>query len=176
MGLFNLNNKEQKAKEDEDDALNGVHHETDSPEAIEIPKMGIYKLYDFINTSHEQNGFNDALAHADASYMNEYLAMLEEKLRNLLREVSTYYRDKLTQIDLHVETRGRAGLMDIVDELKSERQRIEDHMLELEAIRQEYASNSDRSHGVFLSYKRGFMRGMAAITHHQLLNNKNGRS
>ena len=125
---------------------------------------GIEEIYFFLQQDYESRGYNDALTNPDESYRIDNINLLNKDLAILIQKVSTYYEDLLKEIDFHILSRGRAGLIDLVEALKTRKELVEDHLRKVSQIRYEMEDNEGMTHRIILSYQRGFMRGLSAIT------------
>jgi hypothetical protein len=130
---------------------------------------GIGEIYLFLQKDYESRGYNDALTNPDESYRIDNMRLLKEDLSILIQKVSTYYEDLLKEIDFHILSRGRAGLVDLVEVLKTRKVLVEDHLTKVRQLRQEMERGDGMTQRVLLSYQRGFMRGLSAITLTEIL-------
>lgn len=174
MGLFNIFNK---AKSDRNGIDGGL---VDIPKDIFIEDRdanegdkdmpptkvvnGIESVYAFLQDNYEARGYNDALVSPDDSYKRENIKLIRYDLEILLQQVTTYYEDSVRIIDFHVKSRMRAGLVDLVEELNTRKETIIEHMSKVNGIRQEMESDTGMTQRILLSYQRGFMRGLSALT------------
>lgn len=177
MGFFNIFKKDRTHKPGEnhlDKELPQISksmfiEDQDPLEKMEIDpakkeRKGIEEIYYFLQQDYESRGYNDALTNPDESYRVDNINLLNKDLAILIQKVSTYYEDLLKEIDFHILSRGRAGLIDLVEVLKTRKELVEDHLKKVSQIRYEMESRDGMTHRVILSYQRGFMRGLSAIT------------
>lgn len=143
----------------------GVFHANGEPNGIE-------SIYAFLQFDYESKGYNDALTSPDESYKNDNVKLILLDLGILIQQVSTYYEDMLRELDFHIASRSRGGLIDLVDELRSKKEMVNEHMAKLETVKQDLESSSGMTRRILISYQRGFMRGMAALTYSNVLNRK----
>jgi len=129
-------------------------------------------IYDFLQFDYEPKGYNDALTTPDDSYRTENLNLLNKKLDILINKCITYYETKLMQIDFHIASRTRAGLIDHVEELKTNREIVENHLSKTLNIKAEAENGSGMAQCLKLSYSRGFMKGLSALSQSDTLNIK----
>jgi len=125
---------------------------------------GIEEIYTFLQKDYESRGYNDALTNPDESYRTDNIDLLNNDLAILIQKVTTYYEDLLKEIDFHILSRGRAGLIDLVETLKTRKELVEDHLRKVNQIRYDMENNEGMSQRIILSYQRGFMRGLSALT------------
>lgn len=126
-------------------------------------------LYSFLEKDYQQDGYNDALANPDMSSMEEKIKLIRHQLVITIAKVKTYYSAVLRNINFHIESRKRNGMVDIVDELISKRTTIEEEMSKVTEIEEGAKAQAGISETLIMSYKLGFKNGYAAISHSQML-------
>jgi len=133
---------------------------------------GLDAVYAFMLNDYESRGYNDALANPDESYKSDNIKLLNHDLFILIERTSSYYEDLAKETEFHISTRSRAGLIDLVEELKIRLQVINEHRQKLREIKTEAQSGSGAIERIGLSYQRGFMRGLSSISQAKVLNNR----
>jgi len=78
----------------------------------------------------------------------------------------------IKELDFHITSRSRAGLIDLVEELKIRKEMVMKHIEKVNEINNEKKNNLGMPQRIILSYQRGFMRGLSAITQSNILNKK----
>jgi hypothetical protein len=126
-------------------------------------------LYSFLERDYQQEGYSDALANPDMSSMEEKVKLIRRQLEITIAKVTTHYSTLHRNINFHIESRSRNGMVDIVDELISKKATIEEEMDKVQQIAQGSKSESGISETLIMSYKLGFKNGYAAISHSQLI-------
>jgi hypothetical protein len=181
MGIFNWfgNNKQTNEAEKPTEATSpevteDVFIEKDRPNANGtdtskevIRQDNIHILYDFLGKDFQQQGYEDALINPDTSYMSQNIEAMLSDLELLIRRVNTFYNDTLEEFDFLIESRSRLGMVDTVDEIKMKRERAVRHLALVEEYKLELVGENRHKHRLTISYKRGFLNGMAAIAHHE---------
>lgn|SRR5690606_23985189 len=183
MGLFNFFKKNHT-----DNISGNGHSENEIPKEIFIEEKepsaqqetffsngevkGIEAIYSFLQADYETNGFNDALTNPDDSYKSENIKLITLDLEILVQKVKTYYEDMIKELDFHITSRSRAGLIDLVEELKIRKEMVMKHIEKVNEINNEKKNNLGMPQRIILSYQRGFMRGLSAITQSNILNKK----
>ena len=172
MGLLNLFRRNGK---NEVQVLN-VDTETVPPKEIFIEErdpdhlkenkilIGLESIYKYAETDFEEKGFNDALSNPDFSYNNDNIRLLKYDLEILVQKALTLYENTLHDVNFHIESRKRAGLIDTVYQLETLKAKIESNITKVMRIHQEYIDNTGLVERIELSYKRGFLRGLAALS------------
>lgn len=130
-------------------------------------------LYKFLEQSFEKKGYEDALMNPDTSSMEEQVVLLQNSLTLMLSRVRTYYSSYMRNIEFHIETRKRNGMIETVDELETHKKNIEEEISIVQLIAEEARQGSGLGQTMILSYKRGFRNGFAAITFNNILSRKN---
>jgi hypothetical protein len=133
---------------------------------------GLDSVYAFFLNDYESRGYNDALTNPDESYKSDNIKLLNHDLFILIERTSSYYEDLAKELEFHISTRSRAGLIDLVEELKIRMQIVNDHREKLKEIKKEALTGTGAIQRLGLSYQRGFMRGLSSISQAKLLNNR----
>lgn len=129
-------------------------------------------LFRILDRNHEENGYNDALRNPDVSHRDQNVEALRNELSRTIRKVKTFYEDFIREIDFHIGSRSRNGMVDTVEELRMKKAIADSHMQKVKEIEENAKNGTGDSEGIILSYKRGFENGLAAITHHNILKRK----
>jgi hypothetical protein len=130
---------------------------------------GINLLFQFLEKNYESKGYDDALVNPDNTHLDENVKALKNDLERTFRKVKTFYIDFIKEIDFHIASRSRTGMVDTVEELTVRKEIAESHIKQVLEIEQEAANNKGVGQGIVLSYTRGFRNGLAAISHHSIL-------
>ncbi|MBO9673504.1 MAG: hypothetical protein J7577_08670 [Sphingobacteriaceae bacterium] len=136
---------------------------------IKKPDNSIELLFDFLDKNHEAKGYDDSLMNPDISHLEQNIEALKNELVRTIRRVKTFYEDFIKEIDFHIDSRARSGMVDVVDELKMKRGIAQSHVQKVLDIEEETKNNVGDSQGIIISYTRGFMNGLSAISHHAML-------
>lgn len=139
---------------------------TNAEEKAEPGQDNIHLLYAFLSKDYQQQGYNDALAHPDTSYMTDRVKEFRGELNIAIRKVKTFYEDAIRELDFLIMSRERSGMVDVVDELKMRKEKAADHHKKTLEIEQEVIQEGEH-HRLVISYNRGFQNGMAAIAMHE---------
>jgi len=176
MGLFDFlkkKNNQQPALIDKSIEISTENGQAVTVETNHLPNgAGIDSIYAFLQFDYEARGYNDALTSPDDSYRNDNINLLKQDLFILIDKSLTYYEGMLKEVDFHIGSRSRAGLIDLVEELKTRRDMVSDHLIKIRSLKEEAVGNAGAVQRITLSYQRGFMRGLSAITHSNVLNKK----
>lgn len=148
---------------------NNINTRKMEPIAKSVNEYDLQYLYVFLEKDYQQEGYNDALSNPDMSSMEEKVKLIRMQLDITIAKVKTAYSGVLRNINFHIESRSRNGMVDIVDELISKRTTIEEEISKVLEVEQGAKSESGISETVIMSYKLGFKNGYAAISHSQLI-------
>jgi hypothetical protein len=187
MGLFNIFSK-KNGHPNGQEALSSVSsvNNTDIPESVFIekekqpsenrsnsvfnrPEFGINFLWDFLDRNFEQKGYDDALINPDGTHLQQNITAIRNDMERTVRKVKTFYEDFIRDIDFHIGSRGRSGMIDTVEELTAKKITAEEHIKQVIEIEEQAKKNEGVGMGVIISYTQGFKNGLAAISHHSIL-------
>lgn len=135
-------------------------------EESEIAQHNIHMVYAFLSKDYHQTGYEDALVNPDTSYRTEKVLEIQGDLEIVIWKARTFYEDAIRELDFLITSRGRLGMVDVVDELKMRKEKADDHYNKILELQKE-AMEQGESHRLIISYKRGFQNGMAAIAIHE---------
>ncbi len=188
MGLFNFFQKNQP-QTTTIPTKNGV---VENNNALEIPKNifvenrepqdqptflssqvnanGIETIYSFLQADYDTKGYSDALTNPDDSTKSNGVKLIKMDLKILVQRVNNFHAKRIRDFDLHISSRGRSGLIDLVEELKSEKEKTMKDIEEVKVIESEIETGGGMVERTILSYQKGFMRGLSAITQSKILN------
>ena len=182
MGFFNrlFGNSEQKStpvevqteavplKEiKESDFIDNQDPNDDSGNTTTITygsSMPIDLIYQFLKEDYETKGYEDALCNPDNSYKEMNKVIIRNNLEVRFKQVKLKYMDDVREIDFHIQSRAQAGLVDVVEQLKTRKQTLTEHQRQLEEMERDLRNNTGYMIGMLLSYERGFLRGLAALS------------
>lgn len=187
MGLFSFFNR--KNTHTNGAALNGASADIalpEIPENIFIEKdksapttaedkskptegSGINTLFQFLEKNYEAKGYEDALMNPDTMHLEQNLNSLRNDLERVMRKVKTFYEDFIREVNYHITSRSRSGMIDTVEELAIKKETAESHIKQVLEIEEQSKSNQGLGQGIIISYTKGFKNGLAAISHHNIL-------
>ncbi len=182
MGLFSFLKKEQRNNKEQANqlALQSLPTRTEEKfleEQVESDRylhqekvVGLETIYKFLQADFESKGYSDALINPDESYKADNLLLIKYDLQIIIHQVNTYHEDLLRELDFHILSRSRAGLIDLVEELKNRKEMVKEHVSKVANIKNELDSEFGMAQRILLSYQRGFMKGLSAITQSNVLN------
>ncbi|MBL4676904.1 MAG: hypothetical protein JKY70_11980 [Mucilaginibacter sp.] len=139
----------------------------ETPNAVADNNINV--LYAFLDQNHEGKGYDDALLNPDTSHLKQNLEALTNDLVRTLNKVKTFYEDFIQETEYHILSRGRSGMVDIVEELEMKKRIATAHMVKVREIEESTLQRKGDVQGILLSYTRGFNNGLAAISNHTIL-------
>lgn len=153
--IFIEKNNQDTAKDDE---------KTGSKEGA-----GINVLFLFLEKNYEAKGYDDALMNPDTTHLEQNINALKSDLERVIRRVKTFYEDFINDINFHITTRSRSGMIDTVEELIIKKETAQSHISQVLEIETQAKQNEGLGQGILISYTKGFKNGLAAISHHNIL-------
>src|SRR6185437_12748541 len=133
-----------------------IEEEKTSSELRTEHAWNIDYLFEILNRDHEQRGYDDALRNPDSSHLDQNVLLLKNELGRTIKKVKTFYDSFMKEIDFHIESRSRNGMIDTVDELKMKREIAQNHVQKILEIETDAQKGQGDSQGISLSYTRGF--------------------
>ena len=100
----------------------------------------------------------------DNSYSEDNIKLLHYDFQVLIKRAYKTYEDYIKDIEFHIESRQNAGLIDTVKLLETTLIKTQDSIEEVKQIEVDFDNNTGLTERIALSYKRGFMRGLAAMS------------
>lgn len=152
------------------------NHPTEATKEIPAETLGsainLEQLYKFLDRNLETKGYDDALINPDSYHLQQNLEALNKELMRTIKRVKTFYEDFIREIDFHIDSRSRSGMVDTVEELKMKKNMAESHIEKVHLLETDALNNEGDSQGIIISYTRGFRNGLAAISHHAIISKK----
>lgn len=134
-------------------------------------KVGLDLVYDYLQIDFERKGYEDALVTPDEKYMYDNISILLYDLNILVQKADYYYTKIIKDIEFHIDSRKRMGLIDLVIELQSQRDLAVYEMDKLKLILDDIKSGNGATKRIEASYRKGFLRGIYSISKSKILNN-----
>ncbi len=189
MGLFNYFNRNQSKTNNFNGNIDNEIRQTSNteiPEKVFIQteknqenisqeqqitsqEIGISLLFNFLEKNYESKGYDDALINPDNTHLEQNIQALKSDLERTIRKIKTYYQDFIREINFHIESRARIGMIDTVEELNVKKYTAEEHINQILEIETDAKNNTGLGQGIIISYTRGFRNGLAAISNHSIM-------
>ncbi len=142
---------------------------TNETEVSKANGSGIQLLFTFLEKNHEGKGYDDALMNPDTIHLQENIEALKNELERTIRKTKIFYQDFIREINFHINSRTRSGMVDTVEELTVKKETAENHIQQILEIENDLRADTGIAQGVMISYTRGFRNGLAAISHHSIM-------
>ena len=172
MGIFNFFKKKQQELVQPIIDQESLNIETKEEKALITIAYGtgraIDLIYNFLKDDYESKGYDDALTNPDSSYKEMNKSMIKSSLEIKFKQVQRRYEDDLRKIDFHIKSRKDAGLIELVKELETKKEILQQHVSELNTMEQDFINEKPYMMGMLYSYERGFVKGLAAISLEQI--------
>jgi hypothetical protein len=126
--------------------------------------MPIDIIYQYLKEDYETKGYEDALCNPDNSYKEMNKTIIRNNLEIKMQQVKLKYKNDISDIAFHISSRQQAGLIDIVEQLRTRKLILEEHLEIIEGMEGDLERNNGYMIGMLLSYERGFLRGLAALS------------
>lgn len=130
------------------------------------------RIFDRIRRNYELEGYNDALSTADNKYRDDNIQILKLDLEADIQEAEIDIKEYLKEVDFHINSRTKADLLDLVEELESKRAICQERLKIMEDIKLDITNETGTAIRIILAYKRGFNKGLAALTMADIINRK----
>lgn len=174
MGVWNYLFGKEKSEPIEAAALQEQAEQLDqrlhAHSGVRAPQSGTrsestwQRVFDRIRHDYEQEGYQDALTTADNKYRDDNIAIIKLDLLADIHEATIAIQEYLKEIEFHVNSRRKAELHDLVDELLTRREICLERLRVMDEIRSDIQQDSGTSTRIILAYKRGFNKGLAALS------------
>jgi hypothetical protein len=130
------------------------------------------RIFQKLRKDYESEGYNDALSTPDNKYKSDNEEILRLDLSIDIKEAEVEINEYLKELEFHINSRKKADLNDLVEELESKKEVYNKRLLELNEIKTDLKENAGNSKRIILAYNRGFNKGLAALSTANILNKK----
>lgn len=154
----------EKEKEEREHQAEPTNHQPDV--------HGISILFSFLEKNHEGKGYDDALVNPDTTHLQQNITALKNELERTIRKVKIFYEDFIREINFHIQSRSRSGMIDTVEELVVKKDTAESHIRQIIEMERDALEDKGVCQSVLISYTRGFKNGLAAISAHSIMKKK----
>jgi hypothetical protein len=128
------------------------------------------RIFERIRKDYELEGYNDALGMADNKYRDDNIYILKLDLHTDIQEAEIDIKEYLSEVDFHINSRRKANLLDLVEELESKKQICLERLKTMQEIKADIENETGNAIRIILAYKRGFNKGLAALTMANIIN------
>ena len=179
MGLFNWLNKKQDENEMltpkeetaqtqvQGEELDSQNENVDENRIMTIKwgtGMPIDVIYNYIHRDMEEKGYEDALVNTDIAYRDAKEAIIRNELELLIERIILCYRKNIREITVQIENAKKALALTAAANLEAFRETYDEHLIEINQMKVQLADNDPKMTTMIDSYRRGFMKGITAVT------------
>ena len=178
MALFNLFNSKKVANSDVEpvviDTVQDVNNEIDAPEEPTDDEkknlimitwgtgMPIDVIFNYIHKNFEEEGFQDALINQDVAYRDTKERIIRNDLEMLFTRIMLRYKSDIRTVEFKIDNARKAYALAAASRLDSLKQTYEEHLAEIEEMKEFLDANDPKMTNMIESYNRGFMKGITA--------------
>ena len=130
------------------------------------------RIFNRIRRNYELEGYNDALSTADNKYRDDNIQILKLDLQADIQEAMIDIKEYLKEVEFHINSRKKADLHDLVEELESKKEICLERLKTMDEIKEDIVNETGTAVRIILAYKRGFNKGLAALTMADIVNRK----
>lgn len=129
-------------------------------------------IFNFIHKNFEEEGFQDALVNCDVAYRDAKEKIIRNDLEMLFRRIILRYKDDIREVDVQIDNASKGLALSSVARLEALRKTYEEHLAEIYEMCELLKANDPKITTMIESYRRGFLKGIAAATVNFINNNK----
>lgn len=133
--------------------------------------MPIDVIFNFIHKNFEDEGFQDALVNCDITYRDAKEKIIRNDLEMLLKRIILKYKSDIRVANVKIENAHKALALAAATDMEALRATYEEHLTEIQEMQLLLDANDPKMTTMIESYRRGFLRGIAANTVN-FINNK----
>lgn len=126
--------------------------------------MPIDIIFNFIHKNFEEEGFQDALVNSDIAYRDTKERIIRHDLEMLFRRIILRYKNDIREIDVNIDNAQKACALTAANRLQARRETFEEHLAEINEMQQMLYADDPKMTTMIESYRRGFLKGIAAKT------------
>lgn len=124
--------------------------------------MPIDIIFNYIHKNFEEEGFQDALVNQDATYRDTKEKIIRNDLEMLFTRIMLRYKCDIRMVELKIDNARKAYALSAAARLDSLKQTYEEHLAEIEEMKELLDANDPKMTNMIESYNRGFMKGITA--------------
>lgn len=134
--------------------------------------MPIDVIFNFIHKNFEEEGFQDALVNSDISYRDAKEKIIRNDLEMLFKRIILCYKKNIREVDVKIVNARQALALGSVSNLEALRETYEEHLQEISEMQEQLDANDPKMTTMIESYRRGFLKGITALTQNFINNNE----
>jgi hypothetical protein len=186
MALFNWFGKKPEenveVNPEVEDTTELQTNDSDSPKENEDDKkrlititwgtgLPIDVIFNFIHKNFEEEGFQDALVNCDITYRDAKEKIIRNDLEMLFKRIILKYKSDIRVVNVKIDNAHKALAIAAAADMEALRATYEEHLTEIQEMQSLLETNDPKMTTMIESYRRGFLKGIAANTVN-FINNK----
>lgn len=124
--------------------------------------MPIDVIFNFIHKNFEEEGFQDALVNCDITYRDAKEKIIRNDLEMLFKRIVLKYKSDIRMINVKIDNAQKALALAAASDMAALRETYEEHLTEIQEMQQQLEANDSKMTTMIESYRRGFLKGIAA--------------
>lgn len=124
--------------------------------------MPIDVIFNFIHKNFEENGFQDALVNCDITYRDAKERIIRNDLKMLFKRIILKYKSDIRVVNVKIENAHKALALAAAADMEVLRATYEEHLTEIQEMQSQLEANDPKMTTMIESYRRGFLKGIAA--------------
>ena len=133
--------------------------------------MPIDVIFHFIHKNYEEDGYQDALINSDPKYRETKEEIILNDLKMLFMRISLRYKNDIREIDVKIDNAQKSLALSSASMLQARRDTYEEHLNEIQRMQEQLEAKDPKMMTMIESYRRGFLKGVAAATINFISNN-----
>ena len=133
--------------------------------------MPIDVIFNFIHKNFEEDGFQDALVNQDIAYRDTKEKIIRNDLEMLFKRIILRYKNDLRIVDVKIDNARKAMALSAASDLEALRETYDEHLAEIREMQDMLEANDPKMMTMIESYRRGFLKGIAATSVNFITNN-----
>ena len=126
--------------------------------------MPIDVIFNFIHKDFEEEGYQDALVNSDLQYRETKEGIIRNDLKMLFKRISLRYKNDVREIEVQMSNAQKAYALSSASLLQARKETYEEHLAEIAEMERLLDANDPKMMTMIESYRRGFLKGISAIT------------
>lgn len=170
-----VDNETQESVNNQDTLNNEEQKDEDKKRIITITwgtGLPIDVIYNFIHKNYEEEGYQDALINQDVTYRDAKISIILNDLNMLFKRITLRYKTDIRRVKVMIENNRQAFALAAASDLEALLETYNEHLAEISKMEDMLAANDPKMMTMIESYRRGFLKGNAAVTVNFLNNNK----
>ena len=124
--------------------------------------MPIDVIFNFIHKNFEEDGFQDALVNCDIAYRDAKEKIIRNDLEMLFKRIILKYKSDIRVVNVKIENAHKALALAAAADMEALRATYEEHLTEIQEMQSQLEANDPKMTTMIESYRRGFLKGIAA--------------